>query len=103
MSLLDELEQLIQEQNTTDDKVRLYYTGEIKRESFTYSGQKGWCAEAPSIPGASVITMRHFPGCRFFKVDSMRRAISLRDLIQAEVLQLDKKPPASGQPSYDQL
>lgn len=103
MSLLDQLNDLIDEQNTTEDKVRLYYTGEIKRESFTYSGQKGWCTDAPSIPGASVITMRHFPGCRFFKVDSMRRAVALRDLIQVEVLKLDKKPLALDQPSYEQL
>lgn len=100
MSLSGQLKDLQNEQDRTEDKIRIYYNGEIRRESLTLSGEKGWCTEASSIPGAAILTTRDFPPQRFLKVDSMRRAVALRDVIQSEVLFRGK---VSATSPYEQL
>lgn len=103
LSLSGQLKELQDDQDRTEDKIRIYYNGEIRRESLTLSGEKGWCTEASSIPGAAILTTREFPPQGFLRVDSMRRAVALRDRIQTEVLLLKGRGPTSNSPSYEQL
>lgn len=102
MSWQEEIASLINEQEATDDRIRLYYDGSICVPSLTASGQIGWMIEAPSVPGAALITTRIFNGYKYLKCDSMRQAIMLRDAISFAPKESRKKTRAL-EPSYDML
>lgn len=102
MSWQEKIESLINEQEYISDKVRLYYDGSICVPSLTVSGQNGWIVEAPSVPGAALVTMRAFNGYKFLKCESLRQAITLRDSISFAPKH-SKKNTRSTEPSYDML
>lgn len=96
MNATCEIESLIENQESIRDTYRLFQDGSIKHATVTSSLEKGWAGVAGPVPGAAreFRSLFQVSGEEFVKVEDLRKAIAVRDLMFQDIKAKTKIEPA---------